>query len=37
VAREYTWAGDTLENIGIEPREGGHCVEVRDRYAATLR
>jgi uncharacterized protein YndB with AHSA1/START domain len=26
--REYTWAGDTLEDIGIAPhREGGHCFE----------
>ena len=25
--REYTWAADTLEDIGIEPREGGHCFE----------
>jgi uncharacterized protein YndB with AHSA1/START domain len=25
--REYTWAGDTLEGIGIEPREGGFCFE----------
>jgi uncharacterized protein YndB with AHSA1/START domain len=25
--REYTWAGDTLEDIGIDPREGGHCYE----------
>jgi uncharacterized protein YndB with AHSA1/START domain len=24
---EYTWAGDTLETIAIEPREGGHCFE----------
>jgi uncharacterized protein YndB with AHSA1/START domain len=24
---EYTWAADTLEDIGIEPREGGHCYE----------
>ena len=23
----YTWAADTLEAIGIEPREGGHCFE----------
>lgn len=23
----YTWAADTLEDIGIEPREGGHCFE----------
>jgi uncharacterized protein YndB with AHSA1/START domain len=25
--REYTWAGDTLEDIGIGPREGGFCFE----------
>jgi uncharacterized protein YndB with AHSA1/START domain len=25
--REYTWAADTLEDIGIDPREGGHCYE----------
>jgi uncharacterized protein YndB with AHSA1/START domain len=25
--REYTWAADTLEDIGIEPREGGLCHE----------
>src|SRR5690606_31383470 len=25
--RAYTWAGDALERIEIEPREGGHCVE----------
>ena len=26
--REYTWAADTLEDIGIAPhREGGHCFE----------
>jgi uncharacterized protein YndB with AHSA1/START domain len=25
---EYTWAADTLEDIGIDPRaEGGHCYE----------
>lgn len=24
---EYTWAKDTLETIGIEPEEGGHCFE----------
>lgn len=23
----YTFAGETLEWIGIEPREGGHCIE----------
>jgi uncharacterized protein YndB with AHSA1/START domain len=25
--REYTWAADTLQDIGIEPSEGGHCFE----------
>src|SRR5690606_23581431 len=25
--REYTWAGETLEVIGIEPGVGGHCFE----------
>jgi len=25
--REYTWAGDLLDEIGIEPRAGGHCFE----------
>jgi uncharacterized protein YndB with AHSA1/START domain len=25
---EYTWAQKTLERIGIEPREGGHCFEL---------
>jgi uncharacterized protein YndB with AHSA1/START domain len=25
--REYTWAAETLEDIGIEPREGGLCYE----------
>jgi uncharacterized protein YndB with AHSA1/START domain len=25
--REYTWAADTLEDIGIKPREGGLCYE----------
>lgn len=25
--REYTWAGEVLEAIGIEPRAGGHCFE----------
>jgi uncharacterized protein YndB with AHSA1/START domain len=25
--REYTWAGDTLVDIGIEPRPGGFCFE----------
>jgi uncharacterized protein YndB with AHSA1/START domain len=24
---EYTWAADTLEDIGLEPREGGLCYE----------
>jgi uncharacterized protein YndB with AHSA1/START domain len=24
---EYTWAADTLEDIGIEPHQGGHCYE----------
>ena len=24
---EYTWARTTLEEIAIEPREGGHCYE----------
>jgi uncharacterized protein YndB with AHSA1/START domain len=24
---EYTWAQKTLEEIAIEPREGGHCYE----------
>ncbi len=24
---EYTWAGDALDTIGIEPREGGRCFE----------
>ena len=24
---EYTWAANTLEDIGIEPHEGGHCYE----------
>jgi uncharacterized protein YndB with AHSA1/START domain len=24
---EYTWAQRTLEEIAIEPREGGHCFE----------
>jgi uncharacterized protein YndB with AHSA1/START domain len=26
--REYTWAGDVLDTIGIEPRAGGHCYEL---------
>ena len=25
--REYTWAKDALETIGIEPEEGGRCFE----------
>ena len=25
---EYTWAQKTLQEIGIEPREGGHCYEL---------
>jgi len=25
---EYTWSGEVLETIGIEPREGGHCFEI---------
>jgi uncharacterized protein YndB with AHSA1/START domain len=25
---EYTWSGDALVEIGIEPREGGHCFEL---------
>jgi uncharacterized protein YndB with AHSA1/START domain len=24
---EYTWSGDVLEKLEIEPREGGRCVE----------
>jgi uncharacterized protein YndB with AHSA1/START domain len=32
---EYTWAADTLEAIGIEPREGGHCFE-RGPHGFTL-
>lgn len=24
----YTWSGDVLERIGIEPREGGMCFEI---------
>jgi uncharacterized protein YndB with AHSA1/START domain len=24
---EYTWSGDVLEAIGLEPREGGRCFE----------
>jgi uncharacterized protein YndB with AHSA1/START domain len=26
--REYTWAGDALDTIGIEPRAGGRCFEL---------
>jgi uncharacterized protein YndB with AHSA1/START domain len=26
--REYTWSGDVLEEIAIEPREGGRLYEV---------
>jgi uncharacterized protein YndB with AHSA1/START domain len=26
--REYTWSGDVLERIGMEPREGGLCTEL---------
>lgn len=25
--KEYTWSGEVLETIGIEPREGGRCFE----------
>ena len=25
--REYTWSGDVLDTIGIEPFEGGRCFE----------
>lgn len=25
---EYTWSRDVLQEIAIEPREGGHCYEV---------
>ncbi|HEX2844415.1 MAG TPA: SRPBCC domain-containing protein, partial [Candidatus Limnocylindria bacterium] len=25
--REYSWSGDALESIGIEPRVGGFCFE----------
>jgi uncharacterized protein YndB with AHSA1/START domain len=25
--REYTWAADTLEDIGLHPNEGGFCFE----------
>jgi uncharacterized protein YndB with AHSA1/START domain len=25
---EYTWAGETLQEIGIEPRADGHCYEL---------
>ena len=31
---EYTWAANTLEDIGSEPREGGHCFE-RGPYGFT--
>jgi uncharacterized protein YndB with AHSA1/START domain len=26
--RDYTWSGDRLEVIALEPREGGHCYEI---------
>jgi uncharacterized protein YndB with AHSA1/START domain len=26
--KEYTWSGDVLEEMRIEPRVGGHCYEV---------
>jgi uncharacterized protein YndB with AHSA1/START domain len=26
--REYTWSGDTLVDIGVEPRVGGRCFEI---------
>jgi uncharacterized protein YndB with AHSA1/START domain len=26
--REYTWAQETLQRIGIEPRVGGRCYEI---------
>jgi uncharacterized protein YndB with AHSA1/START domain len=26
--KEYTWSGDVLEQMTIEPRVGGHCYEV---------
>ncbi len=26
--REYTWAQDTLQRIGLEPRAGGRCYEI---------
>lgn len=32
--REYTWAKETLDTIGIEPREGGRCFE-RGLYGFT--
>ena len=32
---EYTWAAGTLETIGIEPRQGGHCFE-RGPHGFTL-
>lgn len=28
---EYSWSGDVLEHIGLEPREGGHCYEIGPR------
>jgi Activator of Hsp90 ATPase homolog 1-like protein len=31
---EYSWAADTLQDIGIEPREGGFCFE-RGPYGFT--
>jgi uncharacterized protein YndB with AHSA1/START domain len=32
--REYTWAANVLEDIGIEPGQGGHCFE-RGPYGFT--
>ncbi len=26
--REYTWSGELLERVGIEPRSGGFCYEI---------
>ncbi len=26
--REYTWSGESLVSIGIEPRAGGNCYEI---------
>lgn len=26
--REYTWSGEVLVDIGVEPRQGGHCYEI---------